>query len=361
MLFRSGGSIQNFELQKNGTSSATWYLSRAFYRQTLSLGGTNSDVNSGPLQLAGTVSSRRIVFTVGTFSILDIFDKNSYAGDLRQQFLNMAFLTNAAYDFAADARGYTTGLVGEYYFDTWAFRLGRIAAPKDPNALPLNYNIFKYYGDQAELEHRHVIKGQSGALKLLVYRNHENMGSFSDAIKAYQSDHAKNATTCTGYNYDSGNSFAPDLCWARKPNVKMGIGINLEQRITEDIGLFFRGMYSDGKTEVYSYTSSDRSLSIGGLMNGLRWGRNKDALGLGYAQSWISSQHATYLNMGGIDGFIGDGKINVKPEQLVNIFYKWHVISSSWLSFDYQHLANPAYNSDRGPVNIYGVRVHFEF
>ncbi len=356
-----GGSIQNFELQKNGTSSATWYLSRVFYRQTLSLGGTNSEVNSGPLQLAGTVSSRRIVFTVGTFSILDIFDKNSYAGDLRQQFLNMAFLTNAAYDFAADARGYTTGLVGEYYFDTWAFRFARIAAPKDPNALPLDYNILKYYGDQVELEHKHIIKGQSGALKLLAYRNHENMGRFSDAITAYQSDPAKNATTCTGYNYDSGNSSAPDLCWARKPNVKMGIGINMEQGITEDIGLFFRGMVSDGKTEVYSYTSSDRSLSFGGLMNGLRWGRNKDAVGLGYAQSWISSQHATYLNMGGIDGFIGDGKINVKPEQLVNIFYKWHVISSSWLSFDYQHLNNPAYNSDRGPVDIYGVRVHFEF
>jgi hypothetical protein len=334
-----GGSIQNFELQKNGTSSATWYLSRAFYRQTLSLGGTNTEVNSGPLQLAGTTTSRRLIFTVGTFSILDIFDKNTYAGDLRQQFLNMAFLTNAAYDFAADARGYTTGVVAEYYFDTWAFRLGRIAAPKDPNALPLNFNILKYYGDQAELEHKHVIHEQAGALKLLVYRNHENMGSFNDAISAYQSNPAKNATTCTSYHYDSDNASAPDLCWARKSNIKMGIGINMEQGITEDIGVFFRGMYSDGKTEVYSYTSSDRSLSFGSLMKGLRWNRNKDAIGLGYAQSWISTQHANYLNMGGIDGFIGDGKINVKPEQLIN----------------------PAYNSDRGPVNIYGARVHFEF
>lgn len=356
-----GGSIQNFELQKNGTESATWYRARAFYRQTISLGGINAEVSSGPLQLAGLVDSRRFVLTAGNFSVIDMFDKNTYAGDLRHQFLNMAFMTNAAYDFAADARGYSWGIVGEYYFDDWAFRLGRFVTPKNPNDLPLDFNILKFYGDQAELEHKHVIKGQPGAIKILAYRNRENMGRWSDAIAAFQSDQAKNATTCTGFNYESDNSSAPDLCWARKPNVKMGVGINMEQRVTQDVGLFFRGMYSDGKTEVYSYTSSDRSISFGASMKGLRWGREKDSLGLGYAQSWISKQHATYLNMGGIDGFIGDGRINYKPEQVVDIYYQCHVISSAWLSLDYQHLANPAYNADRGPVDIYGARVHFEF
>jgi hypothetical protein len=356
-----GGSIQNFELQKNGSESSTWYLSRSIYRQTLSFGGTSSEVKSAPMQLGGTVDSRRFVFTGGTFSILDIFDKNTYAADLRRQFLNMAFLTNAAYDFAADARGYTTGFVGEFYYDDWAFRFGRIAGPKDPNDLPVNFNILKYYGDQIELEHKHSIQGQPGAIKLLAYRNRERMGRFSDAITAFQADPNKNATTCTTYNYDSSNPNAPDLCWARKPNIKMGIGINLEQGITEDIGVFFRGMYSDGKTEVYSYTSSDRSLSFGAAMKGLRWGRGKDTLGIGYAQSWISNEHAAYLNMGGVDGFIGDGKINYKPEQVVDIYYQCHVFSSTWLTADYQHLANPAYNADRGPVDIYGARVHFEF
>ena len=120
-------------------------------------------------------------------------------------------------------------------------------------------------------------------------------------------------------------------------------------------------MYSDGKTEVYSYTSSDRSLSVGTAIKGLRWGRGKDSLSLGYAQSWISKDHAAYLNLGGIDGLIGDGRMNYKPEQVVNIYYQYHVSSSAWLSVDYQHLANPAYNADRGPVDIYERRVHFEF
>jgi len=356
-----GGAIQNFELQKNGTESATWYRSRTFYRQTLSFGGPATTVKSGPLQLTGLADSRRFVFTAGNFSIVDIFDKNTFAGDLRHQFLNMAFMTNAAYDFAADARGYSWGFVGEYYFDDWAFRFGRFVAPKDPNQLPLNFDILKYYGDQAELEHKHTILRQPGAIRFLVYRNRENMGRFSDAVLAYQADPTKNATTCTAFNYGSNNASAPDLCWSRKPNIKMGIGINIEQSITPDIGLFLRGMYSDGKTEVYSYTSSDRSLSFGMAMKGDRWGRGKDSLGLGFAQSWISKSHADYLNLGGIDGFIGDGRLNYKPEQVVDLYYQCHVLSSAWLSVDYQHIVNPAYNADRGPVNIYGARVHFEF
>ena len=356
-----GGSIQNFELQKNGAESASWYTSRAIYRQTLSFGGTESHLSSAPMQLAGTVTSRRFVFTAGAFSILDIFDKNTYAGDLRHQFVNMAFLTNAAYDFAADARGYTSGLAGEFYYDDWAFRFARIAGPMDPNGMSRNLNIIKYYGDQIEIEHKHVIKDQPGAVRILGYRNREHSGSYNDAIAAFQTDPNKNATTCPGFSYDSPNADAPDLCWARKANIKMGIGVNMEQSITPDIGVFFRGMYSDGKTEVYSYTSADRSLSVGGIMKGTRWGRQKDSIGLGYAQSWISKAHVDYLSMGGIDGFIGDGAINYKPEQVVDIYYQWHVVKSIWLTADYQHLANPAYNADRGPVDIFNGRVHLEF
>ena len=356
-----GGAIQNFELQKNGTESSTWYLPRAFYRQTLALGGTPVEMQSGAMQLGGSTTSRRFVFTGGLFSILDIFDKNTYAANLRQQFFNMAFMTNAAYDFAADARGYTTGFAGEFYFDEWAFRFARIAGPKDPNQLLTNLDLLNFYGDQIELEHQHKLFGQSGAVRILGYRNRENMGSWTDAIAAFKVDPTKNAVNCTGFNYDSLNASAPDLCWARKPNIKMGIGINMEQKVSEDLGLFFRGMVSDGKTEVFSYTSSDQSISLGAQIKGLRWGRTKDSVGIGYAESWISKGHVAYLNMGGIDGFIGDGKINYRSEKVMDIYYQFHAFQATWLSIDYQYIANPAYNADRGPVDMYSGRVHFEF
>lgn len=357
-----GGAVQNFELQKSGTITPIWYRSRFYIKHYLNLGGESKPVISAPMQLGGTVDSRRLVFTVGNLSILDIFDKNTYAGDLRQQFFNMAFLTHAAYDFAADARGYSFGMALEYYFDDWTARFGHFAGPKNPNDLPLDYRLFKYYGDQFELEHRHKLYDHPGAIRLLGYRNNLFSGRFDDAINAYQTNPVQyNATTCTSYNYSSANVNAPDLCWARKANIKMGIGINVEQSLADDIGLFLRGMYSDGQVEVFSYLPADRSFSFGSLMTGKRWGRIMDSIGIGYGISWLSSIHVDYLNRGGADGFIGDGKINYHPEQVVNIFYKLNLNSPVWITLDYQHIVNPAFNADRGPVDIFGARAHFEF
>src|SRR5579859_4969757 len=268
-----GGSIQNAELEKNGARAPTFYRSRLFLRQTWRFGGESVPVESGPMQLGESVDSRRLVLTAGNLSIIDIFDKNAYAGDVRQQFLNMDFLTHAAFDFAADARGYSWGLAGEYYHDEWALRLGRFIVPKDPNQLALDTRIMKYFGDQLEIEHKHELYGQPGKVRLLAFRNVENMGRWDDAVSALESDPNRNATTCTSFNYGSGNAAAPDLCWARKRNVKMGLGLNIEQALAEDVGLFFRAMKADGHTEVYAYTSTDSSVSVGTLIKGRRWGR----------------------------------------------------------------------------------------
>jgi carbohydrate-selective porin OprB len=166
---------------------------------------------------------------------------------------------------------------------------------------------------------------------------------------------------CTSFNYGSNNANAPDLCWVRKPNVKLGIGIDLEQHFTEDIGVAVRGMYSDGQSEVDAYNPADRSLSIGFVGHGPTWHRPFDVAGVGYGASWISAVHAQYLAMGGIDGFIGDGRIHQASEQFVEGFYSFNLLKAIWLSADYQHLWNPGFNSDRGPVNIVGGRVHAEF
>ncbi len=355
-----GGSIQNAELEKNGARTPTFYRSRLFLRETWGFGGESTSMESGPMQLGGSVDSRRFVLTAGNLSIIDIFDKNAYAGDVRQQFLNMNFLTNAAFDFAADARGYSWGLAGEYYRDDWALRFGRFLGPKDPNQLPLDTRIMKYYGDQLEIEHKHDLYGQPGKVRLLAFRNVENMGRWDDAIDALQADPSKNATTCTSFNYGSGNVSAPDLCWARKRNVKMGLGLNLEQAIARDVGVFFRGMKTDGKAEVYSYTSTDSSISLGTLIKGHCWGRAQDTVGVGYAENWLSSSHVAYLGMGGIDGFIGDGRISYRPEKTSELFYIANLNKYLWFTLDFQRVVDPAYNIDRGPVTLYGIRVHAE-
>ncbi len=356
-----GGAIQNFELQKGGATVPQVYRSRLFLKQTIGLGGKSIVEDSGPLQLGTHYDSRRLVFVAGNFTVLDFFDTNAFDIDPRQGFLGLGFMTYAAYDFASDARGYSYGGIAEFHWDDWAVRYGRITPPKQPNQLPVDFRLLKYYGDQTEIEHKHSLHGQEGMVRVLAYRNREDMGRFSDAITAFEADPAKNATTCTTFNYGSNNSTAPDLCWARKPNVKEGVGGFVEQYIGHDIGVFARGMYADGKTEVYAYTSTDRSATVGVLAKGTSWSRPKDLVGVGTNLGWISDIHAKYLGMGGVDGFVGDGAITAAVERSVDLFYSANFQKIYWLSGDYQHITDPGFNAARGPVNVFTVRIHGEF
>jgi hypothetical protein len=359
-----GGAIQNFELQKTGVESPQIYRSRGWLKQTIGLGGARVHKSSDAGQLGTTVDARRIVISVGNFSIIDFFDKNTFSTNPRQQFLNMVFMTHAAYDFASDARGYSWGGVVEVYWDDWALRFGRASPPQKPNQLPVGLQLDHYYGDQLELEHQHTLFGLAGAVRVLGFRNRENMGSFTDAIDQLVIDPRRNAAACEQnglFNYGSQNMNAPDLCWARKPNVKVGIGLNFEQHLTSDIGVFGRAMFADGETEVQAYTSSDRSVSLGVLAQGSLWKRPMDVAGVGGAMAWISAHHADYLALGGVDGFIGDGAITPGPESVIEAFYSVNLLKVLWLTFDYQHLINPAFNQKRGPVNVFAGRVHAEF
>ena len=187
------------------------------------------------------------------------------------------------------------------------------------------------------------------------------MGSFSDAITAFEKNPTHNAASCPGYNYGSGNFTAPDLCWVRRPQAKIGVGINWEQMIANGVGIFGRFMWSDGNEEVDAFDSADGDVSIGALAKGRLWRRPLDVAGLGFEATWVSPIHAKYLEMGGIDDFIGDGRIRVAPEELFEIFYSVNLFKAVWLAADYQIVFNPAYNADRGPENVFAGRVHAEF
>jgi high affinity Mn2+ porin len=356
-----GGSVQNGELEKTGFSTPIFYRSRLFLRQSWNLGGETTKLDSAPMQLAKTVSSRRLVLTAGNLAVIDMFDRNAFAGDIRQQFLSMNFATYAAYDFGADARGYSWGVAGEYYHDDWAIRAGRFLVPRLPNQLQLDHQFMKHYADQVELEHQHRLFDRPGKVQLLGYRNVAVMGRWDDAINARAADPAKTAANCTEFNYGSANATAPDLCYVRGRHAKVGIGVSIEQSLTDDLGLNLRAMRSDGHTEVDAFESADSSVALAALLRGTRWKRTQDSIGVGVAQNGISSAHASYLGLGGVDAFIGDGAINYKPERAFELFYNAALTKFFWLTLDFQRVANPAYNADRGPVTIYGFRLHAEF
>lgn len=341
---RGLGGLTNGEQQKNSGRKPKFYRARIFLRQTFGQGEGQDAVESGPNQLAGMVDRRRWVVTAGTLSALDIFDVNAYAHDPRTQFVNWTFLTHGSFDYAGDARGYTHGAALEYYHDDWAFRVGRFQGPIQSNGLALDRRLSVFHGDVAEVERSHSIYDQPGKIRLLAYRNREVMGRFDEAIA-----------------FAAANGGTPDVGNVRRTNLKYGFGVSLEQSLRSDVGVFARASWADGKTETYSFTEIENSLSAGVVIKGDRWGRPNDTFGFAVAQNGLKGQHRSYLSLGGFGAFIGDGQLNYRPERLAELYYNISLHKTTSLMFGYQRIANPAYNADRGPVNVGTMRLHTEF
>ena len=338
------GGMTNGEQQKTGGPNPTLYRARLFLRQTWNLDGEKEAVESGANQLAGMVDKRRIVVTTGNLAVMDLFDNSAVAHDARTQFFNWALTTHGAYDFAADARGYTWGAALEYFYDDWVVRGGRFMQPAESNGLPLDKKIFTHYGDQIELERAHTINGQPGKLRLLAFRNKANMGQFRDALL----EAAINGGT-------------PDVGKVRRENIKYGFGFNLEQNLTPEINVFTRASWNDGVSETYAFTEIERSFSSGAAVKGILWGRHADMVGVAFVRNGLSRVHQEYLAAGGHGAFIGDGQLTYRPETIVEAYYSANVAKSTWITLDLQHIANPAYNADRGPVKVASIRLHTEF
>jgi hypothetical protein len=335
------GGFPNGEQQKTSGPNPTFYRARLLVRKTWSQGGAAQKLDADDNRFALATTRRRFVLTAGNLAVTDIFDDNAYSHDPRTQFMNWAFMTHGAWDYAADARGYTWGVAGEWYHDEWVLRLGRFMQPQESNGLPLDTRIFKYYGDQVEVEHGHKWWGRDGKLRLLAFRNRANMGSFEDALAA-------------------AGGGTPTLANVRRPQTKIGAGIALEQELTDQLGLFARASYNDGKTETYAFTEIDRSLSAGLSAKGNWWGRPADSAGIAMVSNGLSSEHRAYLAAGGLGAFLGDGALNYGRERIAEMYYSLGLAKNLWFSFDLQHITNPGYNRDRGPANFLSVRMHFE-
>lgn len=345
------GGFYNGEITRAAGSTPKMYRQRLFWRQTWNLGGGSQEIESDLNWMAGTVDKNRFVLTAGNFSTLDVFDKNRYSNDPRRQFMNWGHMNNVAFDYAADARGWSWGATGELYQGDWAFRYGRMTGPKEPNGLPMDMNIFVHYGDQFEVEHDHLINDQPGAVRLIAYRNKARLASFRDAI-----NHGDSVNWQPGAN---GMEYILDVRNGDK--FKYGIGINMDQAISDSLGVFFKAMWSDGRTETYAFGEVDRSISTGVVIKGTSWERAQDTLGISFLAHFLSKDRREYLEKGGISFFIGDGWLHYRPEQIFETYYSFAAFKNVWLTADYQRAWNPAYNADRGPVNIGGVRIHTEF
>jgi hypothetical protein len=342
------GGFTNGEITRAAGPHPTLYRQKLFLRQTWNNGGVSQHVDANLNQLAGYADKNRFVLTVGNFSTLDVFDPNTYAKDPRTQFMNWGNWTYAAFDYAADARGFGWGFAAEWYQDDWALRFGRMSGPQEPNMLPVDLALGSHYGDQLEIEHAHQLYGHPGKVRVLGWRNRAKLASFSDAL--------------AWLNAHPGQYSGPDALYAVRntEKIKYGLGLNVEQELSDNAGLFLRAMQADGRTETYAFTEVDGSLSSGFLIKGGSWERSEDTIGLSLMRNTLSDERRRFLEAGGTSFFIGDGALRYRPEGIFEGFYSMGISKSIWLTTDYQRIRNPAYNADRGPINVYAIRLHAE-
>ncbi len=329
------------EAYKIGQAAPYLRLQRLFLRQTFDLGGQREKVDPDLNQLGGSRSSDRLVLTIGKFGVPDVFDANSLAHDPRQDFLNWSLIDAGSFDYAANAWGYTVGAAAEWYQGPWTLRAGAFALSKVPNSTEIDWSLhqFQLVG---EVERRYRIAGRDGALKLTGFLSRGRMGRFDDAVALARA---------TGD--------PADVSLVRRYGSRTGLSFDLEQSLTSHLGVFARGGVAGGSVEPYEFSDIDRTLSGGLSFAGSAWGRKDDRVAIAGVINHISKAHQAYLAAGGLGILVGDGQLpHPGAEHILEGYYSFAVRGPLRISLDYQFIGNPAYNRDRGPVSVFGVRLH---
>ena len=329
---------------KVGAHDPYFRLPRAFVRQTINGGGSTEAVEGLAGQLLGTHSRDRWVITLGKFAVTDVFDTNQYAHDPRADFLNWAVIDTGSFDYAADSWGYTVGMALERYIGAWTFRAGVFDLSDVPNSESLEHGLHEFQLE-GEIERRYALFGQTGRVLVTGYETRGRMARLQDAI---------DLALATGTT--------PDPAAVRRYRSRLGIGVSLEQPISSDLGVFARAGKANGDVEPYEFADIDRTVALGASLRGTRWQRPADTLGIAVVANGISALREAYLNLGGLGILIGDGKLpHPGAEQILETYYSLAALSWLRVSVDYQWVKNPAYNTDRGPVSIFGLRVHAQY
>lgn len=329
------------EAQKSNFAYPHYNTSRLFLRQTFGFGGEQEELASGQMQLGQKVDVSRLTVQAGKFAVTDVFDGNAYAKDTRKDFMNWSLWAPGAFDYSADKVGLTYGATAELNQKQWALRGGYFLMVAESNSNHFDTNVPERGQYVLELETRFSLFSQPGKLRTMGWVDSANMGSFRETL--------------------DNPALNLDITQTRRGRLKVGYVVNLEQAITDDVGLFGRWSWNDGKTETLAFTDINRSLSGGLSIKGTKWARPDDVIGIGGAINAISRDYRDFLAAGGLGVLVGDGALNYRKERILETYYAYALNKNLTLTADYQLIVNPAYNADRGPVSVISGRLHGEF
>jgi carbohydrate-selective porin OprB len=339
----------NLDVVRNPTLSKEPYIARLMWHQIIAPGKQKVENTRTPFSLFRELPERRLELRFGKFSMADFFDLNTYGTDTNFQFMNWAVDNNGAYDYAADTRGFTFAAMLEYHDRHWAARFAEALMRKVANGIHLDADLGRARAENIEFEvHGKTIGQQNGIIRFLAFVNHANMGSYREAVNNFLNN--------------PGNLTAPDItAHPLRTTIKYGFGVNFEQQLNDWFGVFGRWGWNEGRHESYAYTEVDQTVEIGAGASGAAWHRKYDRAGAVFVSNGISRDHQEYLALGGLGFLLGDGRLDYGRENIVETYYTLHLWRGIYPSFGLQHINNPGYNRDRGPVLVPSLRLHVEF
>ena len=341
----------DLDIVRNPLLSKAPYLGRGMIHKVFALSKDKIENQRSFLSLFDELPRRRLEIRFGKFSLPDFFDVNSVGSDTHFQFSNWSVDNNGAFDYAADTRGYTVGVVADYEDRNWGFRFAEGLMPKVANGIDLVWRPWQVHAENFEYELRHgIVPKKSGVVRLLAYTNYANMGIYRDAVTQFIDHSPPEPET------------VPEI--TNHPwhiTRKYGFGVNLEQNLTRNVTAFARWGWDNGKTESFAYTEIDSTFAEGVGVNGAKWHRKQDRAGIAFVSNGIKKDHQVYLADGG-DGFLlGDGRLNYGRENIVESYYTAHFWRGIYIAPGVQYVVDPGYNRDRGPVVVPSLRAHVEF
>jgi hypothetical protein len=333
----------DLDVVRNPTLGGTPYLARLMVRKVIALSPDFVEVTPTPLALAARLPARRLEIRAGKLGIVDFFDVNAVGNDSHLQFANWTVDNNGAYDYAADTRGYTYGVIVEYDTPRWSVRGAEALMPTVANGIVLDWHFARARGENVELELRPT---PAFTLRLLGYANHADMGSYTEAIAAFR----------------AGQGATPDIeAHRRQGRIKYGVGVNADHTMPNGVRLFARTGWNSGDSESFAYTEVNNSVAIGGDVAGGHWHRPLDRVGVALVSNGLSAPHRDYLALGGLGFLLGDGGLRYGREDIVETYYTAHLWRGVSASAGLQYIDHPGYNQDRGPVLVQMARIHVEF
>lgn len=339
--------FSNAEVYRVGDPTPRPFIGRLYIEQRIALSNDKIQVEDEVNQVAEKTNKDYLSFIAGKFSLTDFFDNSKISHDPRSQFFNWALMGNGAWDYAANTRGYTMGAVIQAVFKDYALKTALTTVPVEANGPQLEFKWAKAMGLVFEFEKTHLFQKKANQFTTFhtgYFINLADMGN-------YQASITKAALIGT----------IPDILDSRQyGRSKWGFYASTDNHFGP-YHFFMKASFNDGKNETWAFTEIDKSFTIGFQWDGELWKRKSDRFAIAYINNNLSADHKSYLEKGGYGFIIGDGKLNYDAEKIFEAYYSMHLTKQIFMSPDYQFVINPAYNKDRGPVHLVGLRLHADF